>query len=76
MMNYWNGGWHMGGMGLFWILILAAIAIVAWFLFAQQRSGSTMTMSTESPEQILKRRYAKGELDRQDYDRMMNDLRR
>jgi hypothetical protein len=30
----------------------------------------------ESAEQILKRRYARGEIDREDYERRLNDIRR
>jgi uncharacterized membrane protein len=31
---------------------------------------------SQSPEQILKRRYAKGELDQQTYERMLGELRK
>lgn len=30
----------------------------------------------ESPETILKRRYARGEVDREDYERRLTDLRK
>jgi len=30
----------------------------------------------ESAEQILKRRYARGEIDREDYERRLDDIRR
>ena len=30
----------------------------------------------DSPEQILKRRYAAGEIDKEEYDRRLSDLRR
>lgn len=68
-------GWHMGGMWSWWILIAAVMVVVAvvWFSLsmARRRRGG----STESPEQALKRRYAKGELDREAYERMLADLR-
>lgn len=68
---HWNGDWHMGWMGLGWILIIAAVVAVVWF--AVTRGGGN---GHESPEQILKRRYANGEIDRQTFERILGDLRR
>lgn len=62
----------MGGMWLWWILIIIAIGAAIWFAVAASRRGSE---SGESPEQALKRRYANGEIDRQAYERMLKDLR-
>lgn len=70
---HWDD-WHMGGwMGLWWILIIAAIVAVIWFAVAASRRGGE---SRESPEQALKRRYANGEIDRETYERMLSDLRK
>ena len=47
---HWDD-WHMGGwMGLWWILIIAAIVAVIWFAVAASRRGGE---SRESPEQAL-----------------------
>jgi len=64
-----NNGWMMGGMGLlnilFWILIIAgAVLIVQWL------SGR----GKESPLEILKKRYAKGEIDSVAFERMKKDI--
>jgi len=69
MMGMMNNGWMMGGMGLlnilFWILIIAgAVLIVQWL------SGR----GKESPLEILKKRYAKGEIDKAAFERMKKDL--
>jgi len=69
MMNMMNNGWMMGGMGLlhilFWILIIAgAVLIVQWL------SGR----GKESPLEILKKRYAKGEIDSVAFERMKKDM--
>lgn len=66
-------GWHTGGMGLWWIVIAVALVGVIWFVITTTRRGRED--SGESPEQTLKRRYAKGELDRETYERMLADLR-
>jgi len=63
----------MGFMGFWWILGIALAAAVIWALLRAGR-GSTEGRR-ESPEEILKRRYAKGEIDRETYERMRTDLK-
>jgi len=70
---HWNGDWHMGWMGLWWILIVPVLIAVVWFArSAALRNGN----ARGSPEQALKRRYANGEMDRETYERMLDDLRK
>lgn len=69
----WTWGGHMGLMGLWWILILVAIGAVVWFAAAAGRGRGT---GDASAEQQLKKRYAAGEIDRESYQRMLDDLRR
>jgi putative membrane protein len=64
------GGW----MALWWV---AGIAILV--LLVRLVTGSTRGFSRrddETPEQILKRRYAKGEIDSEEYQHRLADLRR
>ncbi len=72
-MHWWNGGGHMGWMAIWWILGAALIAAIAWAL---ARSALGPGSASDSPEAILKRRYAKDEIDQQTYDRMLGELRR
>ncbi len=72
-MHWWHGDWHMGWMAIWWILGLALVAIVAWALLSSARSRGG---ARESPEEVLKRRYAEGEIDRDTYQRMLADLER
>lgn len=67
-------GWHVGGMWLWWLLIIVAIGALIWVVAAYARRGNGG--SGESPEQTLKQRFARGEIDRDQYDRMLTDLRR
>lgn len=53
-------------MGVPWVVIL----VVAVVLIGRSRGGP------ESPENVLKRRYASGEINKDQYDRMLQDLRR
>lgn len=74
-MHWWDGGWHMGWMAFWWILALAAIALVVWAVLQAGRSRAGGGAG-DSPEAILKRRYANGEIDRETYERMRADVRR
>jgi putative membrane protein len=59
-------------MAMWWILSAALIAIVVWAVLKTQSGQGS---GSESPEEILKRRYAKGEIDRETYQRMLTDLK-
>lgn len=67
-------GWGMGYgwffMILFWVLI---IVVIAYFIktFA---SGGRKSAVEDSPLEILKKRYAKGEISKSDFDKMKKDL--
>ena len=70
-MPWFDGGWHMGWMTVWWILIPALIASLAWALMKGTREPSA---SSESPEEVLRRRYARGELDDETFRRMRDEL--
>jgi putative membrane protein len=71
----WNGHMGWGGMVFWVIVILLLLGVVAWFaLSASRRNGSRP--AEETPERVAKRRYARGEIDRQTYQRLLEDLRR
>lgn len=63
----------MGWMGIGWLLGAALVVTLIWALLRSTR-GPTIRPK-ESPEDILKRRYAKGEIDREGYQRMLSDLK-
>jgi uncharacterized membrane protein len=49
------------------------VAVVAWVLLKSPRNPTNGLSS--SSEEILKRRYAKGEIDRETYQRMLTELK-
>lgn len=71
----WYGwhGWWMGWMWAFWIVI---IFVVVWLA---ARAGSPSRGIREvrpTPEEILRERYARGEIDTEEYQRRLEVLRR
>ena len=66
---WWFGGWMM----FLWIVI---IGLIVWGIVALTRRGSTSTRDDrrESPLDIAKRRYAKGEITKEEFDRIRKDL--
>ena len=66
MMNYWYGGIIM------WIIFLVIIGVIVYFII--NREKFIKRERDETPLEILKGRYAKGEITKQEYDKMKNDL--
>jgi putative membrane protein len=76
-----GGGWGIAmmlGMGLLWLLLLAAI--VAGVVWAARRvwdrAGETRRTraGNDTSLDILRRRYAAGELSRDEFERMRREL--
>ncbi len=74
MFGYDHGGWMFGGGGLGMILIwLVPIALAIWFFSSMgKRSGQ------DSPEKtaldILKERYARGEIGKDEFEQKKRDI--
>lgn len=73
----WNGcygmmGWGPGG----WILGTLFVVIVAFVIIMvlRNRGGTAGVSGSETPLDILKKRYAKGEITKDDYERMKKDI--
>jgi putative membrane protein len=62
----------MGGMFLFWIvLIVLAVFLVRWLFQADQTNS---TSQPSSARQILEQRYARGEINQEQYLMMLKDI--
>jgi putative membrane protein len=70
MMNY---GFGYGGMFM-WIIFLIAIGVVIYFIVQTRKTKGQTPTQNESHLDILKKRYAKGEIAKEEYERMKKDL--
>ncbi len=75
MMSYGPGWWMFSGMWffsiLFWALIIAGAVFITRWLMERHTQESP---AKEFPLDILKRRYAQGEIDRDAFERMKQDI--
>jgi putative membrane protein len=60
------------GMGLGWIFGLILIAVIVWAVF--RFAGSAQSLNLKDPMQILKERYARGEIEKDEFERMKREL--
>ena len=70
MMHY---GFGYGGMFM-WIIFLIVIGLLVYFILRSQKTKGQTPAQGESHLDILKKRYAKGEISKEDFDRMKRDL--
>lgn len=75
-MHGWGGDWHMWGMWWIWLLVAAVIGVVVWLLARNAARRGPSDSGGESPAQALKRRYARGEIDEQEYQHKLRQLER
>lgn len=66
------------GMGivmvLFWTILLAALVLVVIGAASGIRTRGNQTIDASNPLEILKRRYARGEIDKTEYEAKRRDL--
>jgi putative membrane protein len=84
MMDWGGGGWDGGFwmMFLFSMIFLVAVIIGIVFLVRALSVGGTggggersSQPQRETPEELVRRRYAAGEIDREEYEQKLRDLR-
>ena len=75
-MMHWDYGWGMGfGIGWFTMIIFWALLILGIFYFVKIIAGSPKKGDRgETAIDILKKRYAKGEISKEEFDKIKDDL--
>ncbi|MEE8257179.1 MAG: SHOCT domain-containing protein, partial [Acidobacteriota bacterium] len=76
---YMWGAWGIGMMFfmlIFWVLVTAgAVALIRW-LWSGASGSISASSGDETAEDILKNRYAKGEIDKQEFGSKLQDIRK
>jgi len=75
MMWFWpNWGWWGMGLGMLLMIVFwgGLIALVTWIIFRLVRSGQQP--SSQTPLDIAKARYAKGEISKEEFEQIKKDL--
>lgn len=72
-MGYHHGFWFWGGMGWGWTLL--CLLLVAFIIWVAYRAGQGNKTGGSSPEEILRERFARGEIDREELDKKLSELK-
>lgn len=66
----------MRGLGslLFWVLIIAGIFLIIRSIAGRPYTSTPASVAAESPLDILKRRYANGDINKEQYEEMRSTL--
>jgi putative membrane protein len=70
MMGY--GGY--GGMFMWLILIVIAGVIIYFVINRGKTNANSINATSESPTDILKKRYAKGEITKEEFDKLKREI--
>ncbi len=82
MGGYGMAGYGMGWTWIFWLFVIVAIVVLAVLIAraagsrGAPRSPLPPAAAPETPEEIVKKRYARGEITREEYQKLLDDLRR
>jgi len=75
---HWDYGWGIGfGFGwflmiLFWVLLILGIVYIVKLIAGNTKKAE----KEETALDILKKRYAKGEINKEEFDKMKDDLKK
>jgi putative membrane protein len=68
MMGYWYYG------GVMWLIFLIALGVGVYFILRTVKLKGPDNSPAETPLDILKKRYAKGEINKEEYEQKKKDL--
>ena len=56
------------------VVLVVLVGVVIYFLLQASKSKGSAGSTTETPLDILKKRYAKGEIDKEEFEQKKKDL--
>ncbi len=69
----WGDHWMFGGlMWFFWVIVLGALIFLVWWIVRKSQLGASRR--EEDAMDILKKRYARGEIDREEFEQKKKDI--
>ena len=68
------GGFGFLLMAVFWIVIIAVAIWLLGNLFPKNSANQSSNSTTESAIEILKRRYTRGEINKEEFESLRHDL--
>lgn len=71
MMNQFGHGWTMGWG---WIIGVILVILIFWIIARTLNQNRINQQRDKSPLDILKERYALGEIDKEEFDKRKKDL--
>ena len=75
MMGGWGWGFGILAM-LFWLALIVLVVVVIWRLLERRGGeGRGRPVGPDTALDIIQKRYARGEIDREEFERMKRDLR-
>ena len=69
--GFWGMNWGMGWGWIVWIILLG---VGVWLAVALLRNPDRSHHRDHSAQEILKERYARGEISREEYQQKLHDL--
>ena len=72
MMNEYGHGW---GMGWWWLVGVLIFVVAIWLILKAVNQSNRPSNSSKTPMDVLNDRYARGEIDQQEYEQRKRDLK-
>ncbi|MBZ0157057.1 MAG: SHOCT domain-containing protein [Alphaproteobacteria bacterium] len=73
-MHWWDYGWSMGLWGWFLMVLIWVLVILGIVLLVRSALGTGKKIERETALTLLEKRYARGEISREEFERTRSDL--